>query len=93
MVSLRAQQGGREGIASRYISEGGKARYDASLCTELCGEGRRYTGSGYLKPGRLGPTPFLSSALLRHLCGVFTIAVMLLLSWGDNPQPQHGRNC
>lgn len=48
---------GRERIASRYISEGGKARHDASLRTELYGEGRRYTGLGCFKPGKLGPAP------------------------------------
>lgn len=34
----------RRGIASRYISEGEKARPDSSLCTELCGEGRKLQG-------------------------------------------------
>lgn len=44
----------RRGIASRYISEGEKARPDSSLCTELRGEGRKLRGDG---DGGLGSLP------------------------------------
>lgn len=44
----------RRGIASRYISEGEKARPDSSLCTELRGEGRKLRGDD---DGGLGSLP------------------------------------
>lgn len=76
------EQSGGEEIASRYISEGEKARHVASLCIDLCGEGRRRAGLGCCKVGTLRPVPI--SVPQRHLdifAGLLTISVMLFLSW------------
>lgn len=51
------EQSGGEEIASKYISEGEKARHVASLCIELCGEGKRCAGLVCCKLGTLGPFP------------------------------------
>lgn len=96
------EQNGEEEIASRYISEGEKARHAASLCIELCGEGRRCAGLGCCELGTLGLVPISVPRCRLDICaGILTISVMFFLSrslishpaWEGCWHQPHGLDC